>query len=114
MIEVRFLLFTAETEEHLTRASPGEIRQLLANRHVTTKNPRGPNPLNGMPRSLLIGRTDAGRRLTVVIEAGEADGRLKLDRFAHGGAFIEAMTDQMALVDILFKQGRAAAKLASV
>jgi hypothetical protein len=69
MIEVRFLLFTVETEEHLTRASPGEIRQLLANRHVTVQNPRGPNPVNGMARSLLIGRTDAGRRLTVVIEA---------------------------------------------
>lgn len=69
MIEVRFLLFTVETEEHLTRASPGEIRQLLANRHVTARNPRGPNPVNGMARSLLIGRTDAGRRLTVVIEA---------------------------------------------
>ncbi len=29
MIEVRSLLFTAETEEHLTRASATEIRQLL-------------------------------------------------------------------------------------
>ena len=42
--------------------------------------------------------------LTVVIEGGEADARLKLDRFAHGGALREAMADQFALVDILLKQ----------
>jgi RimJ/RimL family protein N-acetyltransferase len=42
--------------------------------------------------------------LTVVIEAGEADARLKLDRGAHGGAFKEAMADQFALVDSLLKQ----------
>lgn len=42
--------------------------------------------------------------LTVVIDAGEADGRLKLDRFAHGGAFKEAMADQLALVDSMLKQ----------
>jgi len=41
--------------------------------------------------------------LTVVIEAGEADARLKLDRGAHGGAFKEAMADQFALVDALLK-----------
>ncbi len=39
--------------------------------------------------------------------------RLKLDRVRHGGAFMEAIADQMALVDIMFKQGRAAAKLAT-
>jgi hypothetical protein len=69
MIEVRFLLFTAETDEHLTRASANEIRQLLANDHVTAGNPRGPNPTSGTARSLLVGRTDGGRYLTVVIEA---------------------------------------------
>ena len=42
--------------------------------------------------------------LTVVIEAGEADARLKLDRGAHGGVFKEAMADQFALVDALLKQ----------
>lgn len=42
--------------------------------------------------------------LTVVIEAGEADARLKLDRGAHGGALKEAMADQFALVDSLLKQ----------
>lgn len=42
--------------------------------------------------------------LTVVVERGEADARLKLDRFAHGGALKEAMADQFALVDALLKQ----------
>ena len=42
--------------------------------------------------------------LTVVIEAGEADARLKLDRSAHGGALKEAMADQFALVDTMLKQ----------
>ena len=42
--------------------------------------------------------------LSVVIEAGEADARLKLDRGAHGGALKEAMADQFALVDSLLKQ----------
>lgn len=53
--------------------------------------------------------------LIVVIEAGEADGRLKLDRSRHGGALLEAVADQFALVDILLKQQRfAAAKLSFV
>jgi GNAT superfamily N-acetyltransferase len=55
--------------------------------------------------------TKAG--LTVVIEAGEADGRLKINRLAHGGAFTEAVADQMALVDILFKQTGAVARFGS-
>ena len=42
--------------------------------------------------------------LTVVIESGDADGRLKLDRNAHGGAMKEAMADQFALVDSMLKQ----------
>lgn len=42
--------------------------------------------------------------LTVVIEAGEADARLKLDRLAHGGAFRETVADQLALVDVMLKQ----------
>ena len=46
--------------------------------------------------------TKAG--LTVVIEAGEADARLKLSRGAHGGALKEAMADQFALVDVMLKQ----------
>jgi RimJ/RimL family protein N-acetyltransferase len=42
--------------------------------------------------------------LTVVIEGGEADARLKLNRGAHGGVLREAMADQFALVDIMLKQ----------
>jgi RimJ/RimL family protein N-acetyltransferase len=42
--------------------------------------------------------------LTVVIEGGEADGRLKLDRAAHGGVLKEAIADQFALVDAMLKQ----------
>lgn len=42
--------------------------------------------------------------LTVVIERGEADARLKLDHFAHGGAIREALADQFALVDDMLKQ----------
>lgn len=42
--------------------------------------------------------------LTVVVERGEADARLALDRGAHGGALEEALADQLALVDCLLKQ----------
>ncbi len=39
MSDVRFLLFVPETVEHMGRATPNEVRQLLANAHVTTDNP---------------------------------------------------------------------------
>jgi RimJ/RimL family protein N-acetyltransferase len=42
--------------------------------------------------------------LTVLIEGGEADGRLSLDRGAHGGVLEEAIADQFALVDAMLKQ----------
>ena len=42
--------------------------------------------------------------LTVVVDAGEADARLTLDRVAHGGVLREAMADQFALVDCMLKQ----------
>jgi len=42
--------------------------------------------------------------LTLVIEHGETDAHLRLDRQAHGGIFKEAMADQFALVDSLLKQ----------
>ena len=42
--------------------------------------------------------------LTVVIEHGEVDARLKLDRMKHGGALREVMADQFALVDDMLKQ----------
>jgi RimJ/RimL family protein N-acetyltransferase len=47
--------------------------------------------------------------LLVLIESGEADGKLKLDRLIHGGAFREAMADQIALVDAMLKQQNFAA-----
>jgi RimJ/RimL family protein N-acetyltransferase len=42
--------------------------------------------------------------LTVVVSHGEADARLKLDRFKHGSVLREAMADQFALVDRMLKQ----------
>lgn len=42
--------------------------------------------------------------LTLVVEYGEADARLALDRGTHGGALKEAMADQFALVDCMLKQ----------
>lgn len=42
--------------------------------------------------------------LSVVFSAGEADGRLALDRRTHGDPLGEAMTDQFALIDCLLKQ----------
>ena len=69
MIEVRLLLFTAEDRGAADRASASEIRQLLAHRHATAENPRTRTGAGGPARSLLIGRTDGERILTVVIEA---------------------------------------------
>ena len=42
--------------------------------------------------------------LTLVVESGETDARLTLDRGMHGGALKEAMADQFALVDCMLKQ----------
>ena len=42
--------------------------------------------------------------LLLVFEGGEADGRLKLDRYKHGSALLEAFADQFALVDHMLKQ----------
>jgi RimJ/RimL family protein N-acetyltransferase len=42
--------------------------------------------------------------LTLVVESGETDARLALDRGTHGGALKEAMADQFALVDCMLKQ----------
>ncbi|MGH2955141.1 MAG: hypothetical protein ACRDK9_14220 [Solirubrobacterales bacterium] len=43
--------------------SAEEAEQLLRNRHATVRNPRGGK------RRLLIGRTNGGRTLTLVVEA---------------------------------------------
>jgi hypothetical protein len=45
--------------------SAEEVGQLLRNAHVLIRNPRAPIPES---RRLLIGRTNGGRRLTLVIE----------------------------------------------
>jgi hypothetical protein len=45
--------------------SSEEAEQLLRNDYVTIRNPRTPEPGT---RRLLIGRTDGGRTLTLVIE----------------------------------------------
>jgi len=45
--------------------SSEEAEQLLRNDHVAVRNPRTPEPGT---RRLLIGRTDGGRQLTLVIE----------------------------------------------
>ncbi len=42
--------------------------------------------------------------LTIMIEAGDADARLRLDRARHGGVIKEAFADQFALVDCILKQ----------
>lgn len=42
--------------------------------------------------------------LTVVVEAGEADARLTLERVSAGGVIREAVADQFALVDCMLKQ----------
>ncbi len=46
--------------------SADEAEQLPRNQHVTTRNPRGPD--HPPPRRLLIGETNAGRVLTLVVE----------------------------------------------
>ena len=42
--------------------------------------------------------------LTLVVQQGEADGRLELGERTHAGAIQEAIEDQFALVDYLLKQ----------
>ena len=63
---VRELLVTDTAAEKLGRReiSDGEVEQLLGNAHVRVANPR-----SSISRQLLIGRTDGGRALTLVIEA---------------------------------------------
>ena len=46
--------------------SIAEARQLLHNRHKTKRNPQAPR--NEADRFMLIGRTDGGRVLSLVIE----------------------------------------------
>ncbi|MGA7703956.1 MAG: hypothetical protein WB998_03560 [Solirubrobacteraceae bacterium] len=46
--------------------STDEAEQIPRNHHVTVRNPR--EPTRGAKRHILIGCTDGGRRLTLVIE----------------------------------------------
>jgi Domain of unknown function (DUF4258) len=65
--EVVELLITETALDKLdTRSiSAEEAEQLLRNAHVIVRNPNAPDPGT---RRLLIGRTDGGRRITLVIE----------------------------------------------
>jgi len=46
--------------------SAGEVRQLIGNDHVVAGNPRGGGQSD--TRRLLLGVTDGGRALTIVVE----------------------------------------------
>ena len=63
---VEFLLTEAALEKLGARSiSAEDVEQLLRNAHVIVRNPNAPEPGS---RRLLIGRTDGGRSLTLVIE----------------------------------------------
>lgn len=64
--EVRELLLTETALEKLGARgiSAEELEQLLHNEHVTVRNPHAPTGT----RRLLIGRTNGGRCITIVIE----------------------------------------------
>jgi hypothetical protein len=65
--EITELLVTEAALDKLgaRRISSEDADQLLDNEHVTVRNPRTPEPGS---RRLLIGRTNGGRCLTIVIE----------------------------------------------
>ncbi len=67
---IYFLEIDDENEEHLGRhgISVEEAEELTGNDYVTARNPREPEN-----RILMIGRTDGGRVLTVVLEATRDD-----------------------------------------
>ena len=67
-ITIYFLEFDDENVEHIGRASPEEIEQITGNDYVTARNPRCSEN-----RILMIGHTDGGRTLTVVLEATRDD-----------------------------------------
>ncbi len=61
------LLITEKTLDKLGARdiSASDVEQLLHNAHLTARNPRAPDPGT---RRLLVGRTDGGRYLTIVLE----------------------------------------------
>jgi hypothetical protein len=67
MEEVRELLITDAAAEKLDRRdiSDAEAEQLLGNANVTVRNPAAGGEAE---RRLMVGRTDGGRALTLVIE----------------------------------------------
>ena len=69
---------------------PAEDRRLRFGQHIRDDAVRD-----------YVGRIDFECEL---VESGETDARLTLDRGMHGGALKEAMADQFALVDCMLKQ----------
>jgi uncharacterized DUF497 family protein len=69
-ITIYFLEFDDHNVEHLARhaIAPEEIEQLTGNPYVTARNPRVAEN-----RIFMIGRTDGGRMLTIVLEATHDD-----------------------------------------
>src|SRR5436309_2864667 len=61
------LLITEKALDKLgaRKISADEIEQLPRNMHLVVRNPRGPDPST---RRLLVGRTDGGRFITIVLE----------------------------------------------
>jgi uncharacterized DUF497 family protein len=69
-IAIYFLEFDDNNIEHLGKhgIAPEEIEQITGNDYITARNVRQPES-----RIVMIGRTDGGRLLTVVLEATRDD-----------------------------------------
>ena len=69
-ITIYFLEFDDENINHISGhgITPEEIEQLTGNDYITARNPRAPQD-----RIFMIGRTDGGRVLTLVLEATRDD-----------------------------------------
>ncbi len=69
-IAIYFLEFDDENTGHVARhgVAPEEIEQITGNDYVTARNTHDPDN-----RIRMIGRTDGGRVLTVVLEATRDD-----------------------------------------
>jgi uncharacterized DUF497 family protein len=63
-VAIRWLDWTERDETHVTRhgVRVSEVNQVLGNPHVLAKNPKGTD--NSL---FLIGHTDGGRALTIVV-----------------------------------------------
>jgi uncharacterized DUF497 family protein len=69
-ISIYFFEFDDENAEHIARhgITPEEIEQITGNAYVTARNAGVPEN-----RILMIGQTDGGRALTIVLEATRDD-----------------------------------------